>query len=221
MTIMYHYCDLNAFLSIISNKRLWLSSARNMNDYMEISWFMDKFETKLISEIEQSLANEFIKFIRINNPTPYICSFSKNGDLLSQWRAYASDGSGISIGFESTCFGIRHTIPFPNNDISYVIGIAEVLYDTIKQDSFINQAISKLKSSEIKDPSKKKGLFYEALKIINGMACISKNPAFSEENELRIIHTPLIERDDSNFKMISNISNIKHRVSCNRLTSLF
>jgi len=53
------------------------------------------------------------------------------------------------------------------------------------------------------------------------MACISKNPAFSEENELRIIHTPLIERDDSNFKMISNISNIKHRVSCNRLTSYF
>lgn len=30
----------------------------------------------------------------------YICCFSKEGDLLSQWRAYANDGKGFSIGFD-------------------------------------------------------------------------------------------------------------------------
>jgi len=31
----------------------------------------------------------------------YITCFSRNGDLLSQWRAYGNDGKGVSIGFYS------------------------------------------------------------------------------------------------------------------------
>ncbi len=56
---------------------------------------------------------------------------------------------------------------------------------------------------------------------INKMASVSKNPAFSEEQEVRIIHTPFIENDDTNFKMISHVSYMKHRVSSNMITSYF
>lgn len=31
---------------------------------------------------------------------PFTISFSEHGDLLSQWRAYAQDATGVSIGFE-------------------------------------------------------------------------------------------------------------------------
>lgn len=31
----------------------------------------------------------------------YITCFSRNGDLLSQWRAYGDDGKAVSIGFNS------------------------------------------------------------------------------------------------------------------------
>ena len=37
----------------------------------------------------------------VPNTLPLIGCFSKNGDLLSQWRAYAEDGKGFSIGFDS------------------------------------------------------------------------------------------------------------------------
>lgn len=31
-----------------------------------------------------------------------VCSFSEEGDFLSQWRAYGNDGKGLSIGLNST-----------------------------------------------------------------------------------------------------------------------
>lgn len=31
---------------------------------------------------------------------PYIACFSKEGDVLSQWRSYADDSRGVSIGFD-------------------------------------------------------------------------------------------------------------------------
>jgi hypothetical protein len=30
---------------------------------------------------------------------PLICSFSREPDVLSQWRAYADGGSGVAVGF--------------------------------------------------------------------------------------------------------------------------
>ena len=42
MDIIYHYTDLNAFLSIIKNKKLWLSATNNLNDYYEVGWFLNK-----------------------------------------------------------------------------------------------------------------------------------------------------------------------------------
>ena len=31
----------------------------------------------------------------------YVCCFSEEKDLLSQWRGYGSDGNGIAIGFNA------------------------------------------------------------------------------------------------------------------------
>ena len=34
-SIVYHYCDLNAFLNIIQSKKLWLSDVNKSNDKEE------------------------------------------------------------------------------------------------------------------------------------------------------------------------------------------
>ena len=36
--IVYHYCNLNTFYSIISNKTLRLSDITKSNDQLEITW---------------------------------------------------------------------------------------------------------------------------------------------------------------------------------------
>lgn len=37
----------------------------------------------------------------VRNTKDYLCCFSESDDLLSQWRAYGSDGQGVAIGFNA------------------------------------------------------------------------------------------------------------------------
>ena len=53
--------------------------------------FIDKME--LLDEIESALG------IRMESVNVCVCSFSADGDVLSQWRAYGENASGFSIGF--------------------------------------------------------------------------------------------------------------------------
>ncbi|HEY8660108.1 MAG TPA: DUF2971 domain-containing protein [Hanamia sp.] len=53
----------------------------------------------------------------VPNTLPLIGCFSKNGDLLSQWRAYAEDDKGFSIGFDSNY--IYHGLGVNINSVVY------------------------------------------------------------------------------------------------------
>jgi hypothetical protein len=102
MTILYHYCSNNAFHSIIENRRIWLSSLSLSNDSMEGKLVaeiltriakadgLDQHATqrlqKLVSGLEQII--DGLGFC-----------LSEDGDLLSQWRGYAADATGVSNGF--------------------------------------------------------------------------------------------------------------------------
>lgn len=45
--ILYHYCGLEVFLSIIKNSTLWLSDIRKSNDYVECVHCRDKINEKI------------------------------------------------------------------------------------------------------------------------------------------------------------------------------
>lgn len=161
--IIYHYCSVDVFLSIIKNQELWASDIFKMNDsseekyledllrfylkrihgellkdkkfreYLDKKGKNDKKSTKKERENAEKLKKELFKeyynkifsapikkninnyikinkFLTINDLLKekskkikrYICCFSGDGDLLSQWRAYADDGKGISIGFKKS-----------------------------------------------------------------------------------------------------------------------
>lgn len=161
--IIYHYCSVDVFLSIIKNQELWASDIFKMNnsseekyledllrfylkrihgellkdkkfkEYLDKKGKNDKKSTKKERENAEKLKKELFKeyynkifsapikkyinnyikinkFLTINDLLKekskkikrYICCFSGDGDLLSQWRAYADDGKGISIGFKKS-----------------------------------------------------------------------------------------------------------------------
>jgi len=95
----YHYCSNEAFCSIINNKSIRLSSLSLSND---------KTEGKLASKIFKDLAAEesikiddllgYIKLVEENSHALGFC-LSAEDDLLSQWRLYADNASGVAIGF--------------------------------------------------------------------------------------------------------------------------
>lgn len=227
MDIIYHYTDLNAFLSIIKNKKLWLSAANNLNDYYEVDWFLNKIHkkiSKVINDKNHGFLDTYWQMLRRNLGIPYICSFSKNGDLLSQWRAYADDGYGVAIGFNKAYFDFKIELPSFSSCTEHTIGITDVIYDESIQDTIIDHYISQLKEFDSFENANE--VVINSVSHLARLSYASKNPAFSEENEVRIIHTPMVmgfEGDSKIGKTMvhGNISAMQHRVSGKRITSFF
>lgn len=98
---LYHYCGVSGFYGIITNNNLWLTDIYFMNDYMEHVWLIEK-AYKRLCEMRKTCDKESIKSLLDRFPVgfpPYICCFTSEPDLLSQWRAYSDDGAGFAIGF--------------------------------------------------------------------------------------------------------------------------
>lgn len=101
---LYHYCDTTTFKSIVENSELWLSSLRQSNDAME-GHLLRRLIHEALAEmnLSQDVAAELTDmwdtwFFQVDC---FATCLSTEKDLLSQWRGYAANGSGFSIGFDA------------------------------------------------------------------------------------------------------------------------
>lgn len=123
--VIYHYCDTNALLSILTNNKLWYTHAAYLNDTMEITRGVDicrsVIEGQLKSTDDPVLQNAKSYLQNAEKWQYYICCFSEAKDRLSQWRSYASDGDGFAIGFSSTELSVGIDDPFEGrlNTVQY------------------------------------------------------------------------------------------------------
>lgn len=160
----------------------------------------------------------------------YVTCFSKEGDSLSQWRAYANNGNGISIGFNRKKL---ESVLAGNNSYKYI------LYDKESQKSavklIINEATKFLlpKKKEL-DWSDHKYYYFAGYCVSNLLDLIIanyKDPAFKEEKEYRVecrqYHNVLntkVERLDvyhrTNEKLIIPYIKIKTKPWKNRNTDV-
>jgi hypothetical protein len=96
--ILYHYTDAGGLLGIVTNKCLWASEVWYMNDTREALYGLDTIKRSLqsmapASGAESDVRTEALKRLA-NLPNQddivqsYIACLSKEGDQLSQWRAY-------------------------------------------------------------------------------------------------------------------------------------
>ena len=198
----YYYCSLNTFLNIVRNRQIYLSDPLKMNDNLEIKWYLDRlnnekiaFDEKENSEVEsifdamkeQSLIDfSFEKLVEILNlkgqNSVYISCFSKEPDILSQWRAYAEDGKGVSIGFNLE--KLREASNFLIRDVIYTNG---VVYGDIESDvECVADTIGMvIREQHITSEEEQIEVFLHELipELVK-----YKNPAFSEEKEVRLIY---------------------------------
>ena len=123
-SIVYHYCTVETFLSIIENHTLRLSDLCSSNDKAEMKVLLGALKDEIINQYRE--CDEFLEpviygmnidesfeFIlkmliskmdnNINQMLFGIC-FSEEGDLLGQWREYADKGTGVAIGFDIEWF---------------------------------------------------------------------------------------------------------------------
>lgn len=109
--VLYHYCSVPTFFSIVNSKSLWLCNGLNMNDefdsrYFEIvatEWLQQTAEQT--EDTDKKLFCEMCHTALLNycieRPVPFVASFSDCGDLLGQWIAYANKGTGVCLGFDT------------------------------------------------------------------------------------------------------------------------
>ncbi|MBN3066544.1 DUF2971 domain-containing protein [Pectobacterium brasiliense] len=238
MSAIYHYCSQETFINIIKYKKLWLGDIEHMNDFMEKKWFIDVFREIIIEnkneQIYKGIYDNIIenhKFTKV-----FMCCLSKSGDSLSQWRAYAQDGSGVAIGLNQENLGINNR-PLANNVlVENSFFLNEVKY---KDKDKIKEIISELleKNKDYLDFFSQKNRCFDDLtneqksKLANFSRAIihmnihTKNPAFHEENEIRLIYNSFPEnityKSKENKKHRSFINSKNFRISNGHLTSYY
>jgi hypothetical protein len=211
--LIYHYCPAQAFIDIITSKTVWLSAFYALNDTTERSWGYSIFE-KAIQELEKDADPKFTSTtVRLVSEAYFhslvmIGSFSLDGDVISQWRAYADDGRGFAIGFSPKL------LQAPAKKL-------RVLYDEQLQ---LEELLNNLK--HIHKIEKARGYKYNEefeihLAHVGADLCAYKHPSFREEQEIRLGHLsgltrdgkiiPLGARDPADGKRLSEPLEIRFR----------
>lgn len=198
--LVYHYCTVDTFKSILKSKVLWLCDLTDSNDDQEVIrtfnvlWEGVKKRLKQ-TDLPKNVLDNAIQSIdkqyetEIQSDPPYGVCFCKKEDISSQWAEYGDRTKGLSLGFDINWFmsndGIKHQKPHPSRIQSNAIGGDAVIYH----------------SEEFE--AKMADICYRALKEQGTSAwimCIRptfkhysgfvKNPTFESEAEIRIVYFP-------------------------------
>ena len=216
--ILYHYCGLDAFLSIIKNSTLWLSDIRKSNDYLECVYCRDKINEKIRGFLEDDKeALEAWDFgYNINSDLSmdmisYVACFSENKDQLSQWRGYADNGAGIAVGFSRESFAdLKEAAP---SHISF----RKVIYDEKEQEKFIERiARESIKAMETKPVAQVAAELNQNYRL---QFPVLKNASFEEEAEWRIIFNDSFSKRKRHVGKNILFSEIRYTVREKRLVS--
>jgi len=230
--LLYHYCSNKTFHSIVINRTIRLSSLSLSNDSME-GMLVKKIILELatadnLNQVDMDQLKYSLTILEKMTDGLGFC-LSEKGDLLSQWRGYANDASGISIGFSKNYLE-KLSEYYKNLDIpGFVLQkveyekpsqleILKPVYDEINKfikmgafeiqgkRSFIDTRT--LKEIEKKDEEIKNAFRSLSMTIIPLFAklFLLKNKAFSQESEWRLLsHFLKIGKDECMFQPGHNI----------------
>lgn len=176
--LLYHYCSPATLLAVAQYRTLRLSSVTSMNDSLELQWgvrlLADYAEKKWADETKHVFSELLEAF---SSRFGFLAScFSTEGDMLSQWRAYADDGRGFCIGFD------------PAAVASIPSRLLRVCYEKSAQEKILSDALSEVLMEDGVEVSDEEGdkrtdqLVMLLLDVIG-----FKNPAFKEEQEVRLV----------------------------------
>lgn len=218
-SILYHYTNLHSLKAIIENQSLLCSNSAYLNDKKEYLYGLELFlneindkkklaeeqELQIIENIENELINK-----KISNH--FVTCFSLDGDLLSQWRAYADDGKGIAIGFD------RKKLIEGFKDIANGFYIE---YKKISQEELVKELISIIinfyleKLNDFRNiieitESVHQDVAQEICELVDRYVGYFKHSSFEEEKEFRFEMSI-----DNQFK--DSFNDVSYRVGKNNL----
>jgi hypothetical protein len=195
--LLYHYCDANTFHAICTNKTIRLCDLFSMNDYLEMHWgysIWEKAATELESDVGKDFldtVDEIIHFSGIKGLLLGSC-FSLDGDVLSQWRAYADDGNGYVIGFNA------------RDLLKMSVRGLKIQYVEKKQILEVKKIVKIIYDIEYAKPKEERfdSDFMNVCQFLAYDLASYKNPAFTEEKEVRLVHLLNFESSNDSLKLV-------------------
>ena len=230
--IIYHYCSVTGFHGILSSKALWLSDCYLMNDHMEHRLLLEKASHTIKSLVENKNTEyykrggeELSDHLGSTDNHPFVCCFSREPDLLSQWRAYSDNGAGFAIGFSTD--GLRRRCE-EHKANKLAITLQPVEYVSAKHDSLGHKIVSRYLDEYEKHSQEAHSVVIFELPWrtyceLWREAALCKNPGFAEEKEYRIVLEPSRRLTGIPRKWVETVgcSDLAFRVSGNRLVPYY
>lgn len=192
--VLYHYCSSATFLALCQGKKLRYSDVAQMNDFMERQWGT-QILGRVLGNLEHDLTAKFCEVLWSNVEglghiaKTLACCLSLEGDVLSQWRAYAEDGTGFAVGFDAPTL---QNLPGRMLRVAYAPAIQELE---------LAEHVRALHSKH-KDAPDSGDARFDSAHLAYDM-CAYKNPAFREEQEVRLVHVVGYEQEGGGFRLVA------------------
>ena len=206
---IYHYTDVNGLMGILRERRFRLSHISTLNDPAEMH-----YGRKLIGEILAARINEASEVSREfltqlgsafqgysgGIQDHFLISFCGKGNLLSQWRTYADQGRGYSLGFTfspATRISATDNLPFPIEPY-----FRKVIYRPADQTELVQKWLDLALGTVTTKPRATDEipmLASQAVSPLLDMMLCFKSAVFEEENEWRLVR---VARDNHETHLI-------------------
>lgn len=216
-SIVYHYTDASGLMGILTSGEVWLTDYRFLNDKSEMEHTLqsvrdlirvkqDTITDKLLTELYDKVRS----YWNTNSlGDVYVFSLAEDGDDLSQWRGYAHEGMGFTVGFCGPSLARIAAYEKPG------FSLCQVEYDYEKQQETLKSALADFEEalrSEIKELPSLENLFIDQAAswfdlIARIRAVANKHSSFKSEKEWRLIK--VIEEEDPENKVKARISGLR------------
>ncbi len=193
-TLVYHYTSHDGILGVLRNKQVWATNIRFLNDASEglhaVEYAQNAIENKIRRgglSPDQIAALEAMKNAAGTAAARhYTASFSEEGDLLSQWRAYCPPNGGYALGIPS-----QQLIAMANEQNFWFV---RCIYDHQSKYRLISELIERHlsyfvsgKTSLASPTDWWNDVGWQFSQDLAQTGCIFKHSSFSEEKEWRLV----------------------------------
>ena len=193
LKVIYHYTDLNGLQGIVGTKDIWLTQSRYSNDDDELLHGIEVVRDAIRERAARARIHKYKEYLRLvaeifRKPLAeavYICCFCEVDNLLSQWRSYSANGTGVSIGFDPARFSY---ITGQDSPPSGLVRLWKVFYDRKIQKALVIDALEFAYRERSDRPLA--DVARQAAEAIQFFIPTFKNEDFEEEQEIRLIFTP-------------------------------
>lgn len=183
---LFHYTDALAVKSILEKRELWLSDIRFLNDTQEMNDGVEYIVDALSGDVpnvgldvgrtlyaRDYLMDSFDDHISygIDDEPTFVCSFSKAGNQLSQWRAYGG-----------------YAIEFDRELIQGSLELFDCIYDELEKKENASETVREAIHGIATDLTSHGEITPDGvmfLSMLVRMASTFKNQSFYEEQEVR------------------------------------